>query len=80
MPSLSLEISETLASDLEALARRRGTSKAALVREALQAFLRREPAPPPGSALALAGDLVGCGEGPGDLSSNRTNLDDFGRS
>lgn len=79
MTTLALKIPETLADDLSALARRRGTSKAALVREALQTLLRREPSPPPGSALALAGDLVGCVEGPGDLSYNRAYLDDLGR-
>lgn len=32
----------------------------------------------PMSALELAGDLVGCGEGPGDLSTNPKYLQGFG--
>lgn len=35
--------------------------------------------PRPGSALELAGDLVGCIEGPGDLSTNPKYMEGFGR-
>jgi len=35
--------------------------------------------PRPGSALELAGDLVGCVEGPGDLSTNPKYMEDYGR-
>ena len=43
----------------------------------------RSPAPnripTPGSALELAGDLVGCVEGPGDLTTNPKYMEDYGR-
>ncbi len=42
---------------------------------------RRGPrrVPTPGSALELAGDLVGSVEGPGDLSTNPKYMEGFGR-
>jgi hypothetical protein len=35
--------------------------------------------PTPGSALELAGDLVGCVEGPGDLTTNPKYMEGYGR-
>ena len=47
-----------------------------MVRAALEEYLNGER---PVSAGELAGDLVGSGEGPGDLSTNPKYLEGFGR-
>ncbi len=55
-------------------------SKSALVREALEAYIRNEKKPLPGSCLELAKDLVGCVEGPPDLSFGKRHMKkSFGR-
>jgi hypothetical protein len=82
MKTLSLKLPPRLSARLERAARQRGQTKSALVRAALEQFLNGTPhapiAPRPQSALQLAGDLVGCGEGPGDLSTNPAYLKGFG--
>lgn len=95
MKILSLKLPESLDEALEAAAARQGTTKSALLREALASYLEhtgqegevREPAAPPygeeqpprASFLALAGDLAGCVEGPPDLSTNPEHLRGFGQ-
>jgi predicted transcriptional regulator len=82
MKTLSLKLSSRLSARLERAARQRGQSKSELVRAALEQFLNHAPPGPrtarPMSALARAGDLVACGEGPGDLSTNPAYLERFG--
>jgi hypothetical protein len=80
MKTVSLKLPATLSARLDRAARQRGQSKSAIVREALQSFLNGKHAGArPLSALDLAGDLVGCAEGPGDLSTNPKYLEGFGR-
>ena len=79
MKTLSLKVPETLDRKLSARARTRRTTKSALIREALEDFLGSGSPLPKGSALELAGDLVGSLEGPGDLSTNKEYFKDFGR-
>jgi predicted transcriptional regulator len=79
MKSLSLKLSESLAAGLAAAARKRGRTKSAIVREALEDFLANHKAAAAGSCLELAADLVGCVEGPGDLSFNKKHLRGFGK-
>ena len=54
-------------SALQRAARTRNVSLAEVVREAVDAYLTRKPGPEPGGPDPLA-DLIGCFEGPGDLS------------
>ena len=79
MKTLSLKLPETLYGDLTSLAEHKGVSKSALVREALTELFRRQRAPSRGSALALLEDIVGSVEGPEDLSSSKSHLEDLGR-
>lgn len=79
MKTLSLKLPETLYGDLTALAKHKGVSKSAVVRDALVELFRRQPAPDRGSALVLLEDLVGSVEGPEDLSVNKAHLADLGR-
>ena len=72
MSILSIELTPELDARLEALAASRSADKAQVVREMIEASLTAEPmsqaprtpiVPRPGSALELAGDLVGCIDG-----------------
>jgi len=80
MKTISLKLPERLLRRLESAARERGESKSELVRTALEQMLNGAgTGKGPVSALDLAGDLVGCGEGPGDLSTNPKYMEGFGR-
>jgi len=79
MKTLSLKLPEDMARILEDRARSTGTTKSEILREALAGYLAQGPPPGKGSFLALAGDLVGCLEGPGDLSYNKEYLEDYRR-
>lgn len=80
MKVLSFKVPSSLDRKLNAAVKRRGVKKSTLVREALAHYLVAAPEVRRGSALELAGDLVGCLKGgPPDLSSNPRYLDDFGK-
>jgi len=78
MKTLSLKLSDELDARLAALAARQGASKSDVVRSALHAYLARGEGAAPGSALELAGDLVGAFEGPEDLSHADRHMDGYG--
>jgi predicted DNA-binding protein len=75
MKTLSLKLPPSLSVRLERAAKKRGQTKSEVVRAALEQFLNGERAM---SALELAGDLVGRGKGPGDLSTNPKYMEGFG--
>jgi hypothetical protein len=79
MKTISLKLPDDLERELAAKAERDGTTKSAVIREAIEAHLSRDASRPKGSFLELAGDLIGCLEGPGDLSYNKDHFKDFGR-
>jgi hypothetical protein len=80
MKTISLKVTDQLLRQLEREARQRGQSKSDVVRMALEHFLNgARSGPRPLSALDLAGDVVGCAEGPSDLSTNRKYLEGFGQ-
>jgi len=64
MKTLTLKIPDRIDRELAAAARRQGRSKSALVRDAIGALLSRGASSGEISALELAGELVGCVEGP----------------
>lgn len=74
-----MKIPDQLDARLERMAQDRGTSKSDLVRRALEAHLDDLEGPGPASVGRLAADLVGCVEGPADLSTSPRHLEDFGR-
>jgi len=79
MKTFSLKLPSRLRAQLDRAAKQRGLSKSEFVRAALEQFLNGERAVQrPMSALELAGDLVGCAEGPGDLSTNPKYMEGFG--
>jgi hypothetical protein len=75
MSIVSLKMPDELASQLTAAARRRGVSRSALLRSALEAYLRDGRT---GSAADLLSDLIGAFKGPKDLSHHPKHLEGFG--
>jgi hypothetical protein len=67
--TVPLKLTDAPLRKLERAARKRGQSKSAVIRSALEQYLNGERAIPPGSALEAALPWVGCCEGPGDLDS-----------
>jgi hypothetical protein len=61
---------------LTAIAKRRHTTRAKALREALDAFDKQTTNP---TVASLAGDLIGSLEGPGDLLSNPKHMAGYGR-
>lgn len=78
MRTIAVKLAE-LATRLHVMARKRGTTQSALVREALEAHLRQGMEGGPRSCLDSVWDLAGSVAGPADLSSNRRRLRAYGR-
>ncbi len=78
MKTVSLKIPDALAASLGALARARRQTRSRIIREILQRALAQQAAVPRGSCLALARDLVGCVDGPGDLSCHKKRMRGYG--
>lgn len=68
METVSFKVPPLLRRRLAEEARRRGVSQSTVIRETLEAALL--------SCADLAGDLIGCFRGPGDLSTNKRYLDE----
>jgi Arc/MetJ-type ribon-helix-helix transcriptional regulator len=79
MPTVTLKLPPGLAARLNGAVKRRGRSRSALVREALDAHLDRADEATTESCLDLARDLAGSLEGPADLSFNPRHLRGYGR-
>ena len=75
MRPISIKLPKSLEALLEELARARGISRSAVVREALQAYAA---SPISGSVTELAGELAGSLDGPRDLSTSAKHLRGFG--
>ena len=78
MKTISLKLPEGLHGKLERSARQQRRSKSDVVRRALEQFLNDKHETPPMSFLEAAGDLIGCVEGAGDLSTNPKYMEGFG--
>lgn len=75
MRTVSFKLPEALDDALNDLARTRGSSRSALVREALESLAKGKRR----SVTALASDLVGSVEGPTDLATNRKHMAGYGK-
>lgn len=75
MRTVSFKLPEDLDDALSELARSRGASRSAVVREALEALAKGKRR----SVTALASDLVGSVDGPTDLATNRKHMSGYGR-
>ena len=82
METLSIQLPDGLVARIAEAAERGQTDRDVIVRLALEAYLATATAPSvsakPASFLELAGDLIGCLEGPGDLSYNPKYMEGFG--
>jgi hypothetical protein len=80
MQTISLKLPKTLLRRREQVARERQQSKSAVVRKALEQFVNGTLATGrPLSALDLAGDFIGCVEGPPNLSTSPKYLEGYGK-
>jgi len=75
MKSLSLRLPETLDAKLTVAAQRRGETKSALVRRAIERFVLGIDV----SCHDLAKGSCGCFRGPGDLSYSKKHIEGYGR-
>lgn len=77
MRVITVKVPETLANRLAVLVRKRGSSRSAIIREALESHIGASAR---GSSLDLARDLAGSiGAAAPDLSSNRRHMRRYGR-
>lgn len=75
MRTVSFKLPEDLDDALNELARSRGSSRSALVREALESLAKGKRR----SVTSLAGSLVGSVEGPSDLATNSKHMSGYGK-
>lgn len=73
---MTLKLPEALRQDVDEEARRRGVPKSVLVRECVEAVMRRRRSRKSLTCLDLVGDLVGSQPGPRGASVNRRYLDE----
>lgn len=78
MQTISFKVPPSLSLRLVEAARRQNRSKSEVIREAVDIYLRGDAGGATKSALDGIEDLVGIFEGPGDLSTNKAYLEDFG--
>lgn len=79
MKTVSLKMPDDLEMQLSEAARKTGRSKSLLVRMALSEFLPRRSRSSVRSFLARASDLAGCIAAAPDLSTNKRQLEGYGR-
>lgn len=78
MKTIAIKISDDLLAEIQVAAREKGETRSAVMREALEEYFSRKKHHNIGSCLDLARDLAGCVEGPPDLSTNPTHMDNYG--
>ena len=75
MRTVSFKLPERLDDALNDLARRRKSSRSALVREALETLAKGTHR----SVTSVVNELVGSLDGPADLSTNPKHMDEYGK-
>jgi hypothetical protein len=76
MKTIAIKLPDDLVAAIQYAAMKRGETRSAVMREALQEFLSRKEYA--GSCLDVARDLAGCVEGPPDLSTNPARMEHYG--
>lgn len=79
MRTITVKLPRPLRERLNRAVARRRSTRSAVVREAIEAFLEGESGRSEISCFELASDLAGAVRGPSDLSSNRLLLRCYGR-
>jgi metal-responsive CopG/Arc/MetJ family transcriptional regulator len=73
MRTTSMKFPDVLDASIDDEARTLGTTRSAVIREAVEAYLASDR-----SVTARAGRLVGCLSGPSDLSTSPDHLKEYG--
>ncbi len=79
MKTISINLPDDLLARIDYAAGKRGETRSAVLREALEEFFSKEKSRNAGSCLDHARDLAGCVQGPPDLSTNPAHMDHCGR-
>jgi predicted transcriptional regulator len=79
MRTITVKLPRTLGERLGRAVIYRRSTRSAVVREAIEAYLAGQAEASEGSCFDLASDLAGAVKGPSDLSSNRLRLRGYGR-
>ena len=79
MRTITVKVPRPLGERLGRAVVERRSTRSAVVREAIEAYLAAEGGVSEGSCFDLASDLAGAVRGPSDLSSNRLRLRGYGR-
>jgi ribbon-helix-helix CopG family protein len=79
MTIISLKISDDLKNRLKALAEKQNTTPSEIIRKSIEKHLSTHSAAIKGSFLDLAEDIIGCAEGPEDLSTSKKYLKGYGK-
>jgi Arc/MetJ-type ribon-helix-helix transcriptional regulator len=79
MGTITVKLPRPLGERLSRAVVRRRSTRSAVVREAIEAYLAAEGGGGEGSCFDVASDLAGSVSGPPDLSSNRQRLRGYGR-
>jgi Arc/MetJ-type ribon-helix-helix transcriptional regulator len=79
MKTISIKLPDDLLAKIQYTAKKRGETRSAVMREALEECLSKEKKQNTGSCLDQARDLAGCVQGPPDLSTNPEHMDRYGR-
>jgi hypothetical protein len=78
MKTISLKVDERMDQEIDYTAERMGVTRSNMVREAVAVYIASGKVGRGKSCLDLAGDIIGCSEGPADLSTDSKYLDGFG--
>ena len=79
MRTITVKLPRALGERLGRAVVQRRSTRSAVVREAIEAYLAADAGETRGSCFDLASDLAGTVHGPSDLSSNRLRLRGYGR-
>lgn len=79
MRTVSLKIPDELEAKVRVVAARRGTTRSAVMRDALEAYVDAAGRASAGDFAALAADLNGCIDGPDDLSVSDLHMAGYGQ-
>jgi metal-responsive CopG/Arc/MetJ family transcriptional regulator len=79
MRTLSIKLPEALLERLDSTAAKKGESRSALLREAIETVINGDGKSHSGSCMELAKDLAGSVNGPADLSYNKARMAEYGK-
>lgn len=79
MKTIAVKLPDHLLSEIQNITDKRGETRSQIIREALELYLKKDKSGGIKSCLDLVRDLAGCVQGPPDLSTNKTHMDEYGR-